>query len=263
MAFAELKSAATPIRIYYELTGDPALPVVVLSHALGVDHTMWEPQRQALAAHYRILSYDTRGHGQSSAPTGSYTISDLGIDVLGLLDTLCIQPVTFCGLSMGGVIGQWLAIHAPARLHKLVLSNTAAKIGTVEGWNQRIATVQSEGVRPGIPATLERWFTEPFRTAQPATVASIQRLLEATNPQAFAACCAALRDADFRESIQSIQTPTLVIAGTSDAGTTTSDAQFLSKGIPNSTYVELPAAHLSSVECAKAFNQSLLNFLSN
>jgi len=262
MTFAELDS----VRIRYELTGDPALPVLVLSHSLGADLTMWEPQLPALAPHLRLLRYDTRGHGQSSIPDGAYTVVDLGGDLLGLLDALDISRASFCGLSMGGVIGQWLGIHAPDRIDKLILADTAAKIGTSETWNARIEMVEREGLEPVIPGTLERWFTASFRAAQPETVARISAILYATVAKGYTACCAALRDADFRGEFQDndvrrIKASTLILTGRQDPVTTTADGKFLADAITDSTYVELAAAHLSNVEAADAFNAALLSFL--
>ena len=256
-AFVELDG----VRIRYELIGDPGLPVLVMSHSLGVDLAMWEPQMAALASHVRVLRYDTRGHGGSSIPDGPYTAADLGSDVVGLLDVLGIGKASFCGLSMGGVIGQWLGINAQDRIEKLVLADTAAKIGTDEGWNTRIATVRREGLDSVIPGTLERWFTAPFRAAQPETIARTAASLRATSVEGFMACCAAIRDADFRGSIAQIRVPTLVITGSDDPGTPPADGQFLADSIAGSRYVEVPAAHLSNVEAAGEFNEALLEFL--
>ena len=258
MAFEELDG----VRIRYELTGDPGWPVLVLSHSLGADLTMWEPQLAALAQHVCVLRYDIRGHGGSSVPEGPYTAADLGGDVLALLDALGIQQASFCGLSMGGVVGQWLGIHAQDRIQRLVLADTAAKIGTEEGWNSRIETVLRDGLDSVIPGTLERWFTAPFRAAEPETIARTAALLGATSAKGYAACCAAIRDADFRSEVKRIKVPTLIIAGREDPVTSTQDGKFLAEAIADSKYVELASAHLSNVEAADAFNESLLIFLS-
>ena len=257
MAFAELDG----VRIRYELTGDPGLPVLMMSHSLGADLTMWEPQLAALAPHVRVLRYDTRGHGGSTVAEGPYTAADLGGDVLALLDDLGIQQANFCGLSMGGVVGQWLGIHAQDRIQKLVLADTAAKIGTEEGWNSRIETVLRDGLDPIIPGTLERWFTAPFRAAEPETIARTAVLLCATSAEGYTACCAAIRDADFRSEVKQIKAPTLIIAGREDPVTSTQDGAFLAEAIAGSTYIELAAAHLSNVEAADAFNAALISFL--
>lgn len=257
MAYAELDG----VRMNYELTGAAGLPVLVLSHSLGTNLTMWQPQIDALSADFRLLCYDTRGHGKSSIPPGPYTIADLGHDLLQLLDALEIERTSFCGISMGGAIGQWLGIHAPHRLDRLILANTAAKIGNEEGWNTRIATVLQEGLPTIIPGTLERWFTTGFRASQPQTVAAIGAMLHSTDPQGYAATCAAIRDADFRATIQAIDASALIIAGSHDVGTTPADGRFLAEHIDGSQYVELPVAHLSNVEAASQFNAALLNFL--
>jgi 3-oxoadipate enol-lactonase len=257
VAFAKLDG----VSIHYQITGDASLPTLVLSNSLGANLAMWEPQVNALASRFRLLRYDTRGHGKSSLPPGPYTIEDLGQDVLQLLDALEIEQVSFCGISMGGNLGQWLGVHAPERLHKLVLANTAAKIGTAEGWNARIATVLQQGLHPIVPATLERWFTASFRTSQPEAVSAIEAMLQSTDPQGYAANCAAIRDADFRTAIRAIDVSTLVIAGSHDVGTTPADGRFLAEHIAGSQYVELSAAHLSNVEAANQFNAALLSFL--
>jgi 3-oxoadipate enol-lactonase len=154
------------LRTHYALTGDQE-PVLVFSNSLGTDFSMWDPQMEELQRRFRILRYDTRGHGQSSVTPGDYTIEQLGRDVLGLLDSLRLDRVHFCGLSMGGMIGMWLGIHAPTRLHRLVLCNTAARIGTKEMWNARIATVRRDGMKSVAAAVIERWFTPEFRASFP------------------------------------------------------------------------------------------------
>lgn len=257
MAFADLDG----IQIRYELDGGTGRPVLVLSNSLGSNLAMWQPQIAALASHFRVLRYDSRGHGKSSVPDGPYAIADLGRDVLGLLDGLGIEKASFCGISMGGVTGQWLAVNAPDRLEKLVLADTAAKIGTAETWNARIAIVEQDGLRTIIPGTLERWFTAGFRATQPEIVADIEAMLWATDSRGYASCCAAIRDADFRMNLPEIVTPTLVISSAGDQVTPPDDGRFLAEGIAGARYVELAAAHLSSVEAAAGFNGALLVFL--
>jgi 3-oxoadipate enol-lactonase len=257
VAYAELDG----VRTNYELTGSAGLPVLVLSHSLGTNVTMWQPQIDALSADFRLLCYDTRGHGKSSIPPGPYTTADLGKDLLQLLDSLEIEQASFCGISMGGTLGQWLGVHAPSRLHKLILANTAAKIGNEEGWNARIATVLREGMHSIIPATLERWFTAGFCASHPEAVSAIEAMLQSADQQGYTATCAAIRDSDFRATIRAIDVSTLVIAGRHDVGTTPADGRFLAEHIADSQYVELPAAHLSNVEAASEFNAALLSFL--
>jgi len=257
MAFTDFEG----FRLHYELTGDRSLPVLVLSNSLGANLAMWEPQLAALAPRFSILRYDNRGHGQSSAPAGPYAIEDLGRDVLHLLDALGIERASFCGLSLGGVVGQWLGIHAGHRLNKLILANTAAKIGVPEVWNTRIELVLREGLKPVIPGTLERWFTPAFHARQPAVVRATAAMIETTDVPAYAACCAAIRDADFRLSLSKMQTPALVLSGAYDPVTPPQDGRYLADNIPGAHYVELAAAHLSNTEDAAGFNAALLRFL--
>jgi 3-oxoadipate enol-lactonase len=257
MAFAELDD----LRVHYELDGDAGLPVLVLSHSLGVNLRMWDPQVNALAPHFRLLRYDLRGHGASSVPEGPYSVPEMGEDVLRLLDVLQIERVSFCGLSVGGAIGQWLGIHVRERLHKLVLANAAVKIGNLETWNARIELVGREGLEPVISGTLGRWFTPAFLAAHTETVVEVAAMLRATNMHGYVAGCAAVRDANFRTDAGKIDVPTLVIAGKEDPVTPPPNAKFLVDTIPGASYIELSAAHLSNVECAPEFNAALIGFL--
>jgi 3-oxoadipate enol-lactonase len=249
------------LRTHYALTGDKE-PVLVFSNSLGTDFSMWDPQTAELQGRFRILRYDTRGHGQSSVTPADYTIEQLGRDVLGLLDSLCLDRVHFCGLSMGGMIGMWLGIQAPNRLHRLVLSNTAARIGTREMWNARIATVGKDGMKSVAAAVIERWFTPEFRASSAEKVARARRMIENSPPEGYAACCAAIRDMDQREAVAQIKAPTLVIYGGNDPVTPAADAQFLTDRIRGAVKVELPAAHLSNVEQAGPFTEAVSQFLS-
>ncbi|MCF5709520.1 3-oxoadipate enol-lactonase [Pseudomonas syringae] len=248
----------------YLLEGLHDAPVVVLSNSLGTDLHMWDNQITALTRHFRVLRYDTRGHGQSLVSEGPYSIEQNGRDVLALLDELGLETVSFCGLSMGGLIGQWLAINAPERLERVVLCNTAAKIGNPDVWNPRIETVLREGEAAMIAlrdASVARWFRPSFAQIEPATVDAIVGMLAQTSPQGYAANCAAVRDADFREQIGSINLPVLVVCGTEDAVTTPLDGRFMIQRIAGAQMVELQAAHLSSVEAGDAFSKPVLAFL--
>lgn len=257
MPFADLGE----LKAHYELSGEGEA-VLMFSNSLGTDFSMWEPQLAELEKQFRILRYDTRGHGKSSVTPAEYRIEQLGRDVLGLLDVLRIDRVHFCGLSMGGMIGIWLGVHAPSRLRRLVLCNTAARIGSQEMWNARIATVHKEGMNPVAAAVIERWFTPGFRAAAPDKVATAQRMLENTSPEGYAACCAAIRDMDQRDEVSRIKVPTLVIYGANDSVIPLADAQFLTQRIKGAEEVELAAAHLSNVEQAEAFTQAVGNFIS-
>jgi 3-oxoadipate enol-lactonase len=247
--------------IHYEIAGPENAPALVLSNSLGTNFSMWDAQVAELRKNFRVLRYDTRGHGQSEVTPGPYLFEQLGRDVLAIADALDIGHFSFCGLSMGGVTGMWLGIHAGKRLHKLALCSTAAKIGNVETWNARIDAVRKGGTKSIAAATMERWFTARFREREPQTVERIRRMVECANAEGFIACCEALREADFREGITAIRTPTLVVSGTHDPGTPPADGKFLAKQIAGAHYVELDAAHLLNIEQHERFTQEVSSFL--
>ena len=247
-------------RLYYDLEGREEAPVLVLSNSLGTTLDMWAPQMPALLQHFRVLRHDARGHGRSDVTPGPYTIAQLGADVLALMDHLGMARAHFCGLSMGGMIGMWLGTHHAGRLDRLVLCNTAAKIGTPDIWNQRIAKVEAEGMASIVDLVLERWFTAGFRQRAPEQVGVVRQMLLDTVPAGYSANCAAVRDMDQRAGIASIRVPTLVIAGTHDGSTPAADGRAVADAIPGAQYVELDAAHLSNWEQSEQFTQALLNF---
>src|SRR5882762_7561587 len=257
MAFLKLNNA----QLFYQWDGPENAPVVVFSNSLGTTHRMWDPQLDAFTRHFRVLRYDGRGHGQSAATPGPYTIQQLAGDVLQLLDALKLDRVYFCGLSMGGMIGMHLGIAHASRLHKIVLCNTAAKIGTADVWNARITAVQTGGMKAVAGAVIDRWLTAGFRAAHPAETAQVLSLLEGCDPAGYAATCAAVRDADFRQTLTGIQVPTQVVAGTHDPATPPADGRSLSEQIRGAIYTELPAAHLSNIEARDEFNRDVLAFL--
>ncbi|PMX27643.1 MULTISPECIES: 3-oxoadipate enol-lactonase [unclassified Pseudomonas] len=248
----------------YQLDGPADAPVLLLCNSLGTDLHMWDAQLPAFAERFRVLRYDTRGHGRSLVSAGPYSIEQLGHDVLALLDALNITRVSFCGLSMGGLIGQWLALNAPERIQRLVLCNTAAKIGNADVWNPRIDTVLAGGeqaMRDLRDASVSRWFTAAFASAEPARVEPVVGMLALTSPQGYAANCAAVRDADFSEQIAAIGAPTLIVCGTADAVTTPEHGRFMQARIAGAELVEFEAAHLSNVQACDAFSQKVLGFL--
>lgn len=258
MPFADLSD----VRIHYSLTGPDSAPVLVFSNSLGSNFSMWDPQVTALATKFRILRYDTRGHGRSSVTPGPYTIELLSNDVLHLLDALRLNRVHFCGLSMGGQTGTWLGIHAAKRLHKLILCNTGATIGTTDSWKIRIDAVLARGTNDVSAAILSRWFTAPFAAKHPDAIEKAKAMIESTDPFGYTANCAAVRDYDSRAELSSISVPTLVISGTHDLATPAADGRFLADRIPGARFLELPAAHLSNIECAQEFNSAVEAFLS-
>ncbi|MFC6691616.1 3-oxoadipate enol-lactonase [Pseudomonas lini] len=265
MAFVQLAEGELHYQIQGpQLDGPIEAPVLVLSNSLGTDLHMWDAQIPAFTEHFRVLRFDTRGHGQSLVTPGPYSIEQLGRDVLALLDALHIERAHFCGLSMGGLIGQWLGINAGQRLNKLIVCNTAAKIGDPSVWNPRIETVLRDGTEAMVAlrdASIARWFTADSE-ANPEVVKRITDMLAATSPEGYAANCAAVRDADFRDQLSSIQVPLLVIAGTEDAVTPPSGGHFIQEQVRGAEYAEFYAAHLSNVQAGAAFSDRILAFLS-
>ncbi|CAN7710603.1 putative aminoacrylate hydrolase RutD [compost metagenome] len=248
-------------RLFYTVDGPDSAPAILFSNSLGTDHTMWEPQAAALAGRYRVVRYDTRGHGRSTAPGDAFTVAQLGQDVIAILDALGIGQAAFCGLSMGGLTGMWLGIHAPQRFSHIVLANTAAKIGNADGWNTRIDTVLREGMAVMVAPSVERWFTPGFAATAERALDGLRDVLAGLDPRGYAASCAAVRDADFRESVASIQVPVLVIAGSQDPSTPAQEGRALADAIPGARFVELPAAHISSFEQPGRFTAALLDFV--
>jgi 3-oxoadipate enol-lactonase/4-carboxymuconolactone decarboxylase len=250
------------IRLFYRLEGNQGRPVLVLSHSIGTDHAMWEPQVQDLLSHFQVLRYDTRGHGASEVPPGEYSVEQLGRDVLGLVDALKFPRFAFCGLSLGGTAGQWLAAHAPERLTGLILANTSPRLGTPELWNQRIQAVQHGGMAAIADTVMQRFFSPESLARSGAYVESSRSVFLGTDIAGYAGCCAALRDFDFNRSLPQIGIPTLVIAGDRDVSTPwAGNGEILVQGIPNARAVHLSAAHLSNLEASKSFTAALFAFL--
>lgn len=251
---------ANNTRLYYRLEGKRGLPVLVLSHPLGCDHGMWAPQMPDLNEHFQVLRYDTRGHGASEVPAGDYTIDQLGQDLLGLVDKLQIERFALCGMSMGGAVGQWVAFNAPQRLTKLVLANTSPKFGTPDIWDTRRKAVLEGGMPAVADATMQRFFS-PGRQAETWAQSTLSVLL-GTDPRGYAACCAALRDVDYRNQLGKIQLPTLVIGGDKDPSTPwEGNGEVLAHEIANAKAIVLSAAHLSSLEQPRPFTMAVLDFL--
>jgi len=234
---------------------------LLLSNSLGTDAEMWAPQVEAFRRRFNVLCYDSRGHGASGAPHGSYSIERLGQDVLSLLDALSLERVHFCGLSKGGMVGQWLGANAPERIDHLVLANTAAYLGPASAWQARIDLVLAQGMPSVAEAVLARWFTPAFRERSPGQVEALRATLLATPPTGYAGCCAALRDLDLRASARRIALPTLLVAGTFDPATPPERLSELAATIAGSKLVQLDASHLSNIEQPEAFNRAVLEFL--
>ena len=248
-------------RIAYRFDGPSDAPVLLLSNSLGTDGEMWDPQIRALSAHFRVLRYDSRGHGRSDAPAEAYSMDRLGRDAVELLDSLAIDKVHFCGLSLGGMVGQWLAVRAPERLERLILANTSAYMGPPTGWQMRIEAVLKDGMQCVTDASIGRWFTPDFVQREPERIEQVRRVLSETNPVGYAGCCAAIRDMDMRALAPLNRLPTLVIAGDQDLATSPADGQMLAENAQDGRLAILPAAHLSNVQCPDQFAALALDFL--
>lgn len=258
MAVVEILSGAC----YYRLEGADERPTLVLSHSLGMDHGMWDAQAAALGPYFRILRYDLRGHGASAAPAGDYTIEALAGDVLALTAALGIERFAFCGLSIGGMIGQWLGSHEPARLSHLILANTSPRVADPAGMESRRRAVLADGMAAITPTALRRFFSPDRLAANPPVVANARRTLAATNPIGYAGCCAAIRDMDQRGALAAIQVPTLVISGDLDVSMPWPEhGALLASAIPGARATRLAAAHLSNLEQPQSFTSALLAFL--
>jgi len=252
------------IEINYELSGKAGSPVVVLSHSLASSLLMWNPQMDALNPHFQVLRYDMRGHGKSGITSGPYTLELLADDVVGLLDVLKIDRVHYVGLSIGGMIGQSLALNHAHRLRSLALCDTAAIIPAEAQpvWQERIDKALSKGMEAQVDETMERWFTPSFLKQRPPMVEIIRKEILATSVQGYIGCAEAIRKLNYLERLPKIKLPTLIMVGEDDPGTPVSASEAIHKRLSNSKLVILPSArHLSNIEQVKAFNEILLKFL--
>ena len=260
MAYLDLPGHRLHYRIDGDGTGSQGKPWLMFCNSLGTDLHMWDEQVPALSGHFRILRYDRRGHGRSSAPPAPYALSDLGNDAIALLDALNIDRAHFCGLSIGGLTGQWLAIHAGKRLGRVVVCATATKIGTAESWAARSDIVRANGLASLTDATAERWFTPQFQTARPDTVAEVLDSFAATSLEGYIGCCAALAGTDLHENIRQIVNPVLAVSGQDDPVCPPSDLENIAASVRNGRHVALPGRHVFNIESARLFNVELLEF---
>ena len=250
------------VSLHYTLEGPEGAPVLVMSNSLGTSLSMWEDQTPTLREHFRLLRYDHRGHGGSPVPPDPYGIDVLGQDVFALLDRLGIESFSFCGLSLGGMVGMWVASHAPGRVERLVLCCTSAKLGPPENWASRAATIRSEGLESVREASMERWFTPEFRQKSPETVKWSGRMLLGTPAEGYAGCCEVIRDMDLTRNLGDIQAPTLIIAGAEDEATPVDHSEFIHNSVPDSRLeVVSQAAHLANVEQPEALTRAILEHL--
>ncbi|HCT77106.1 MAG TPA: 3-oxoadipate enol-lactonase [Micromonosporaceae bacterium] len=242
------------VKLHHELTGDPGRPVLMLASSLGTSLSMWDAQTPALSPHFRLLRVDTRGHGRSPVPPGPYTIAGLGQDFLMLLDDLGLERVSFCGLSLGAMIGMWLAAHAPQRIGRLALCCTSAHLPPAQGWTDRAATVRSQGMTAVADAVVSRWFTPAF----PQT-AVYKRLLENTPAEGYAGCCEAVAAMDLRPVLDRIVAPTLLVSGVDDPATPPPHQEFIASAIHGARLARVPGAHLANIESASHVTTALLD----
>lgn len=249
-------------RLFYRLEGSSGKPVLVLSHSIGADHGMWAPQMPHLLPFFQVLRYDTRGHGASAVPAGEYSMEQLARDVLGLTDSLGIQKFAFCGLSLGGMIGQWLGAHAGDRLTGLILANTSPLVAPASNWDARRKLVLEGGMAAIVEMVMQRFFSPEALAAGDPYAASVRSVVLGTDPVGYAGCCSAIRDMDHTSLLKHIRVPVLVIAGDRDVSTPwAGHGEVLARQIPGARQVHLPAPHLSNIARPHSFNMALFEFL--
>jgi len=250
------------VRLFCRLDGPEDAPPLLFINSLGTDGRMWEPQVAALAGPFRTIRYDARGHGQSDVPSGPYTLERLGRDALAVLEHAGVSRAHICGLSLGGLTALWLAIHRPGHVDRAVFANTAARVGTVDTWNDRIAALRAGGMASIQDAVLGRFLSAGFRERDPETTARFRSMIGASPLAGYVGCCEALRDADLRHLLSTIETPSLIVGGELDESTPPANAEDLHAGIVPSTLIVIPnVAHLSNVEAPDLFNRRALEHL--
>lgn len=248
-------------QINVEVSGDDNAPALTLSNSLGTNLTMWDDQVGEWSKHFRVIRYDRRGHGGSDAPQGPYSMERFGRDVIGVLDALKVKKTNWCGLSMGGMVGQWLGANAPDRIEKLILSNTSSYYADKGPWNDRVKFVRANGLGKLVDPNMERWFTAGFREKSPEVIARMKSLFLTTNVEGYVACCEAIRDMDNREGNKTITAPTLVIVGAQDPATPPAQGEQIAQQIKGAKLVSLDAAHIANMEQPKLYAETVLNFL--
>ena len=254
--------SANGIKMAYRFDGPEDAPVLVLSNSLMSTHRMWDPQMTAFSANYRVLRYDTRGHGATETTDSAYSIGMLARDAEALIETLGVGPVHFLGLSMGGMIAQRIAVNRPDLVRSVMLCDTASEMPTPDMWNERIATAESKGIEGLLAGTVKRWFTPGFIARSPAAVSFVEGMIRDTGGPGYIGCASAVRDMSQTDILKDIGQPTLVLVGAQDPACTPAQALVLHENIANSRHVVLEdAAHLSNIEKPFEFNTAVLNFL--
>jgi 3-oxoadipate enol-lactonase len=252
----------TTVELHHVLEGPESAPVLVMANSLGTTLRMWDEGAPELRERFRLVRYDHRGHGSSPVPPGPYRIEDLGRDALALLDRLGVERFSWCGLSIGGMVGMWLASEAPERVERLVLCCTSARLGPRELWDERIRVAREEGMDALVDKVVARWFTPDFFSSHPETVEKAAGMLRETDPEGYAGCCAAIRDMDLRDRLGEIRAPTLVISGADDPATPPEHGELISDSIPGAGFEVIPdASHLANIERPDAVTRAILDHL--
>jgi 3-oxoadipate enol-lactonase len=248
--------------LHHRFDGPDDAPVLVMGSSLGTTGAMWDAQVPAFSERFRVLRFDTRGHGGSPVPDGPYTMDELGADVLELLERLGIERASFCGLSIGGMIGMWCASEAPGRIERLVLCCTVPHFPPPELWDERADAVRAHGIEPMVEPALERWLPSDLRRSQPETEEHLRAMIASTPPEGYAGCCEAIRDMDLRPRLASIEAPTLVVAASDDPSTPKEKVRPIADAVAGARYVEIEgAAHIANVAQPDAFDAAVLEFL--
>jgi 3-oxoadipate enol-lactonase len=246
--------------IYFEMTGPQDAPILMLSNSLGTNLHMWDAQVKPFTAAFRLLRYDRRGHGKSGVK-GPYTMEQFGRDAIAVMDAVGAQKVHWCGLSMGGMVGQWLGAKAPERIDRLILSNTSCYYASKDMWNDRLAVIAKSGLGAIADGVMNVWFTKDFRERSPDTIADMKHMLLQTPTDGYIGCAEAVRDMDHRDILPNIKAPTLIIAGRQDMATTVEAAEFIRSRVPGASLTLLDAAHISNVELPGIYADTVLGFL--
>lgn len=259
-----MKLTVNDLCVNYTIDGPEGAPFVTMSNSLASNLSMWDPQIAALTSRYRVLRYDTRGHGGTDAPAGPYALDDLTEDLRALWQALGMTRTHFIGLSMGGMIGQIMALKYPQVLQSVVLCDTMSRVPTEAKpmWDERIHTAETHGMEPLVESTIARWFTEPFRQQGSPVLDQVRTMIRTTPPRGYAGCCHAIAALNLTDRLKEVTLPTLIIVGEDDPGTPVSASRTIHEQIKGSELVILKsAAHLSNLEQPAAFNQALTTFL--